>query len=84
MAKRRNYNRATNEQWLPSGFVTRDMNRYGRAWAKLCTALEKFLDKDCLAYNPGFLFEGGREPTRLASEDAIKIWELINKKKWKD
>ena len=54
MAKRRNVRLMAADQWLPSGFVTRDMYRYGRAWAKLSIALAKFLDKDCLGCNPGF------------------------------
>jgi len=84
MGKRRTYRLIAEDQWLPSGFVTRDMNRYNRAWTKLGRTLSSFFDKRCFGCNPGFVFEGPREPTRLASEDAIKIWELINKRKWKD
>jgi hypothetical protein len=84
MAKRRIYKDHPDDMWLPSGFVTRDSHRYNRAWRKLGRTLSEFFDKRCFGCNPGFLFEGPRESTRLASEDAIKIWELINKKKWKD
>jgi hypothetical protein len=83
--KRRNYRLDHEDQWLPSGFVTKDMRRYTRAWRKLIGGLERFFDRDCIGCNPGILFDGNNvEGTRLEAGAAIKIWELLNKKEWKD
>ena len=84
MAKRRTVRMVPEDQRLPSGFVTKDIRRYTSAWVRLAMALGKFFNRCCIGTGENFELEGGRNPTRLMPEDAIKIWELINKKKWKD
>ena len=83
-SKRRNYRTSAKDRWLPRGHVTGDTRRYARAWRRLCVPLVNFFDMPIISCDPGLLFADGITSIRLTTNAAIKIWELINKKKWKD
>lgn len=65
---------------MPDGSMTTSVDRYRNAYRRLAKACRKVFGGVTIGFDPGISLSS----ISLTSYQAIKVWELVNGKKWKD